>query len=89
MKLTGNEPWVIAAKQGAAIWARDWGGAGSSWRLICDIELDCGLIGIDVCGKREVRRLEDFAELRIHGTGETIDYDDFFSIEKLPTPPKD
>lgn len=62
--LTGNEPWVIAGTQGETIWARSWG-AGSWWWPISEIELDCGLIKIDVVGKLEIWDLSDCAQLRI------------------------
>lgn len=65
--LTGDEPWVIAgSKNGATIWAQGWGDTGDKWWWpICDIELDCGLIGIDVCGMREIWDLSDCARIRI------------------------
>ena len=66
-KLTGNETWVIAGcKNGETVWAQGWGeSSGDWWWPITDIELDCGLIGIDVVGMREVRHLDDCARLRI------------------------
>lgn len=67
MGLTGNECWVIAGhKNGETIWAQAWGDDGDKWWWpITDIELDCGLIGIDVCGKREIWSLGDCARLRV------------------------
>lgn len=75
MKLTGNEPWVIAGTQGATIWARKWGDKDWWWPIV-DTEMDCGLIGIDVCGMREVWHLSDCAQLRI-GDDELVDNEDF------------
>ena len=64
--LTGNETWIVEANKGAVIWAQAWGDSGDKWWWpICDIELDCGLIGIDVCGMREVWDLGECARLRI------------------------
>lgn len=77
MRLSGNEPWVIAGNQGETVWARAWG-AMDWWWPIVGIELDCGLISIDVCGMREVWHLSDCAQLRI-GEDVFIDNENFFS----------
>lgn len=77
MRLTGDEPWVVAAtKEGETIWARKWGDK-DWWWPICDVELDCGLIGIDVCGKREIWDLGECAELRI-GLDTIVDSEDIW-----------
>ena len=64
MGLTGNELWVIAGTQGETVWVRKWG--AKEWWPIVDVELGCGLIIIDVCGKGEVWDLVECAELRIN-----------------------
>lgn len=76
MKLTGNEKWVIAGQQGETIWARQWGSKDIWWPIL-HVELDCGLIKIDVCGKIEVWKLDDCAQLRINNNV-LIDCDDFY-----------
>lgn len=81
MRLTGNEPWVIAGtKHGETIWVRSWG-AKDWWWPVVDVELDCGLIGIDVCGKREVWHLDDVAQLRI-GNETIVENEDLFAGAK-------
>ena len=61
MKLTGEEPWVIAGLSGETIWAKFC----AKWWPICDVELDCGLIGLDISGKRQIVHLTECIELRI------------------------
>lgn len=79
-RLAGNEPWVVAATKGEIVWAQQWGD-GDWWWPIIDIELDCGLIGIDVCGKRQVWHLTDCSQLRI-GDDVIVDSEDIFGEER-------
>lgn len=74
--LTGKEPWVVAGVQGETIWARKWGDK-DLWWPIYDVELDCGLIKIDVVGKSEIWHLGDCAQLRI-GTDVLVENEDIF-----------
>jgi hypothetical protein len=78
MRLSGREPWVIAGQGGATVWVRRWGDKNFSWPIV-DVELDCGLIGIDVCGMREVWDLADCAEIRIENDT-LISQDDFYKV---------
>ena len=78
--MTGNEPWVIALNQGAQIWMHEWGEGGKKWWWpIVFVELDCGLIKIDVCGEIQNMDLGDCAELRIEN-GLIIDNDDIYKL---------
>jgi hypothetical protein len=66
MRLTGNEKWFKIGLAGETIWARRWGDSNKDWWWpIVHVELDCGLIKIDVCGQTEIWGLDDCAELRI------------------------
>lgn len=80
-KLSGKEPWVIAGVAGETIWARKWGDKDWWWPIVF-VELDCGLIKIDVCGKTENWDLADCAELRI-GLKQIVDNDDFYEMPSI------
>ncbi len=62
MKLSGNEPWVIAGTEGSIIWASKY---TDDWWPIFEVDLDTGLIKIDVCGQTEIWYLSECSKLRI------------------------
>lgn len=76
-RLTGEEPWVKASKEGAIIFVRFWGDKISWWPLVL-IDLDTGLGRIDVCGQTQNMHLDDCAQLRIEMHGEPIDQENFY-----------
>ena len=83
--LTGQEPWVIAANAGHQLFATKWG--KEFWWPIHDIELDCGLIRIDVCGLLEILDLGDVAKIKWEGGA--VDQDDFYEAGDPTQPPFD
>ncbi len=68
MRLTGNEKWIAAGKAGEEIYAK----SSSLWWPIVDVELDCGLIKIDVCGQTETLDFE-MVEIKIGDDGEELE----------------
>lgn len=50
-KLTGNEPWVLAALEGYEVYADGF--------PIVHIELTCGLVKVDVCNEVDVFSVDD------------------------------
>lgn len=72
--LTGREPWVVAANSGYQLFATKWG--KELWWPIHDIELDCGLIRIDVCGLLEILDLGDVAKIK--WADEVVEQDNFY-----------
>lgn len=79
MKLTGKEPWLSKMiKDGALIWMREWGDNGGWWPIVF-VEMDCGLIKIDVCGKTQNMDLGDCAQLRIENDT-IIDNEDIWQL---------
>lgn len=79
MRLTGNEPWVVAGLQGEDVYARRWGDRNWWWPIVF-VELDCGLIKVDVCGKTESWNLDNCAQLRI-GSNVYVENEDIFGTE--------
>lgn len=77
-RLTANEHWVIEFNKGSMIWAQGWGDSGDKWWWpVVFVELECGLIKIDVCGLTENWSLDDCARLRIEND-QIIDSDNFY-----------
>jgi len=76
-RLTGREPWLVAGLQGETIWAND-SYKGEWWWPIVFVEMDTGLIKIDVCGKTQNWHLDDVARIRIN-LDEVIEWEDFFN----------
>jgi len=66
---TGNEKWIKEGLNGATVWARP--GLGDWWPVY-DIELDCGLMKIDVCGKTQVISARE-SDIKVGHDGETIE----------------
>lgn len=82
-RLTGNESWVKAGVGGATIYAQEWGNSGDDWWWpICGIELDFGLITLDISGMPQNMDLGDMARIRIE-EGEIIDSDDFYKVDEV------
>lgn len=77
MRLTGSELWVQAGLQGEVVWIRKWGDKDWWWPLVM-VDLDTGLIKIDVCGKLDNLHLDDVAQMRL-GDSEYIDNEDFLN----------
>ena len=75
MAFTGNESWIKAGRNGCEI----HGKLSGDWWPINDVELDCEICRIDVCGKLQVVDVWDFMEIKvISDQGERIiDMDDF------------
>lgn len=75
-RLTGKEAWVVAGTQGATVWVRQWGDKDWWWPLVF-VELDTGLLKMDVVGKTQNLHLDDVAQLRINDEP-PIDSDNFY-----------
>lgn len=57
------------------IWAKTWHG---SWWPVNDFEVQTGLLRIDVCGKLEVKHIDDIREFR-DGSGKLHSTFDFYA----------
>ena len=86
--LTGTEEWVVAGQRGETVWARRYG-AKDWWWPINDVELDCGIFRIDVCGLLEVWALDECPELRINND-RIIPAEHFYDFphDHPPAPPE-
>lgn len=89
MRFTGEEPWFVASQQGAQIYVQQWGDSGNSWWWpMVFLELDTGLIKIDVCGKIQNMHLDDCARIRVEN--ETpIEHGDYCEWQKQEAEPHD
>lgn len=79
--LTGNERWLVAGQQGADIFICD-SSRLDFWWPITFVEMDTGLIHIDVCGKKETWHLDQGWALRINGDG-IILFENFYDQPEL------
>jgi len=60
--LTGNENWVVALKEGEDVLARQCG--YKIWFPVAHVDLDCGIITIDVMGRPQAWDLIDVAQIK-------------------------
>ena len=68
MKLTGNEKWIVAGKQGAEVYACD----GNGFYPIVEVEMDCGLVKVDVCGAIQINDVTH-CDIKIEFDGDVIE----------------
>lgn len=64
------------------LWVRKWGSKNFDWPLY-DIDVQTGLLRIDVCGMLDVLRIGDVAEFR-DADGTVHDPDSFYCEARLP-----